>query len=162
MIFPPARPISRWPCVDLLRFLRQRRSIDWEWISMRTGGNNRQLWRRTVGGSEWIATLMHFPLPCNLHTSISRTISPPPPVLMERFLFNCHIITIIIRAVNKRQGRRQTCHINQGITSAEYHHPSLPPPPPPQQGMLGAHEEGPVDINGGSVRSASISTLIRQ
>lgn len=114
---------------DLRRFLRQQRSIDWEQISMRTGGNNLQLWRRTVGGwvglerggggSEWMATLMRFPLPRNLCTSISRTISPPAPsVLMERFLFNCHIITIIIRPVNKRQGRRQTCHINQGITSA--------------------------------------------
>lgn len=78
---------------------------------------------------------------------------------MERFLFNCHIITIIIRAVNKQQGRRQTCPINQGITSAEYHHPSLPLPPQSQQGMLGAHKEGAVDINGGSVRSASIFHL---
>lgn len=80
-------------------------------MDINEGGSNNPHLR--VGGAGWMATLMHFPLPCNLCTSISRTISPP----LLSLLFNCHIITIIIRAVNKRQGRRQTCHINQGITS---------------------------------------------
>lgn len=50
----------------------------WGWavITSSFGGGR---WREGEGGSEWIATLMHFPLPCNLCTSISRTISPSTP-----------------------------------------------------------------------------------
>lgn len=110
-------PLYRRPTLALLIY-------SYFYLSLALLIGNGYQWRWAViasaaGGGlqyEMDCSLNAFPLAGNLYAFISRTVSPT--ILMECFPFNCHIITIIIRAVNNQQGRRQPCHINHRITSA--------------------------------------------